>query len=65
MNKVIRLWYDKEGGFLEIIFNTKPGYSIGTEEDGIIKRIDEEGNLLSIGILELSSYNLKTLEISI
>lgn len=65
MNKVIRLWYDKEGGFLEIIFNTKLGYSTGIEEDGIIKRIDEEGNLLSIGILELSSYDLKTLEISI
>jgi len=69
VEKEIRIWYDKEGDYLEVIFDRKPGYFRETENDAVMEKVDEEGNVIGFSILKVSaleeqkplSISLKTL----
>jgi len=37
MGKEIKIWYDKEGDYLEVIFDRKAGYFKETENDSVMK----------------------------
>ncbi len=45
MEKEIKIWYDKEGDYLEVIFDRKAGYFKETENDAVMKKVDESGNI--------------------
>lgn len=51
----IKIWYDQEGDFLEVIFKRKKGFFRETENDAVMEKIDEEGNILGFSILKLSA----------
>jgi len=53
--KSVKLWYDPEGDYLEVIFDQKEGYFRETENDQVMKRVDLEGNILGFSILKFSS----------
>ena len=55
MEKEIRLWYDKEGDYLEVIFERKAGYFKETENDAIMEKVDEKGNIIGFSILKVSA----------
>ncbi len=55
----IKIWYDKEGDFLEVTFSDKPGYMRETDNDAIMERVDKEGNLLGFSVLAVSRLYLK------
>ena len=55
MGKEIKIWYDKEGDYLEVIFERKVGYFRETENDAVMERVDEEGNILGFSILKVSA----------
>ena len=69
MEKEVRIWYDKEGDYLEVIFDREPGYFRETENDAVMEKVDEEGNIIGFSILKVSaleeqkplSISLKTL----
>ena len=50
----VKIWYDKEGDFLEVTFSDKSGYMRETDNDAIMERVDKEGNLLGFSILGVS-----------
>ncbi len=50
----IKIWYDKEGDFLEVTFSDKPGYMRETDNDAILERVDQDGNLLGFSVLAVS-----------
>jgi uncharacterized protein YuzE len=54
MGKEIKIWYDGEGDYLEVIFERKAGYFRETENDGVMEKVDEEGNILGFSILKVS-----------
>jgi uncharacterized protein YuzE len=54
MAQQVRIWYDAEGDFLEVLFSDKPGYMRETENDAVMERVDEEGNLLGFSIMCVS-----------
>ena len=54
MAQKIKVWYDKEGDFLEVLFSEKPGYMQVTNNDSIMKRVDEQGNILGFSIMQVS-----------
>ncbi len=54
MEKEISVWYDKEGDFLEVIFEKKSGYFHETENDGIMEKVDMKGNIIGFSILKVS-----------
>lgn len=54
MAQTIKVWYDAEGDFLEVLFSDKPGYMRETDNDAVMERVDEEGNILGFSITEVS-----------
>ena len=54
MAERVKVWFDPEADFLEVIFSEAPGYMRGTENDAIMERVDAEGNLLGFSILAVS-----------
>jgi len=43
MGKEIKVWYDQEGDYLEVIFEKKEGYFRETEKDAVMEKVDKEG----------------------
>jgi uncharacterized protein YuzE len=54
MGKEINVWYDKEGDYLEVLFERKKGYFKETENDAVMEKIDDEGNIIGFSILNVS-----------
>jgi hypothetical protein len=55
MGEEVRVWYDEEGDYLEVLFARKKGYFRETENDAVMEKVDEAGNILGFSILKLSS----------
>ena len=55
MEKEIKIWYDKEGDYLEVIFERKAGYFRETENDAVMEKVDERGNTIGFSILKVSA----------
>ena len=54
MAQQVRIWYDPEGDFLEVLFSDKAGYMRETNNDAVMERIDSEGNILGFTVMEVS-----------
>ena len=50
----MRVWFDAEGDFLEVLFSDKPGFMRETSNDAVMERIDEEGHFLGFSIMRVS-----------
>ena len=62
-SKILRLWYDPGGDYLEVIFDQKEGYFRETENDRLMAKVDAEGNILGFSILKLSLLTSGPIEI--
>ena len=66
MGEEVKIWYDKEGDYLEVLFETKKGYFQETENDAVMKKIDEEGKIIGFSIIKVSALKeQETLSISL
>ncbi len=63
--KVIEIWYDKEADYLEVLFERKKGYFRETENDAVMEKVDEEGNVIGFSILKVSELKEKPLSIGL
>ncbi len=50
----VKVWFDRKGDLLEVLFSDKPGYMRATAHDAVMERVDENGNLLGFLILDVS-----------
>ena len=46
MEKQIKVWFDEEGDYLEVLFERKAGYFRETSNDAVMEKIDAEGNVI-------------------
>ncbi len=60
--KTITVWYDKEGDYLEVLFEKKPGYFTATDNDLVMEKIDADGNVIGFSVEQVSRANTKPLE---
>ncbi len=63
--KVVKLWYDAEGDYREVIFDQKEGYFRETENDQVMEKVDMEGNILGFSILRVSAFKTHPLEVAL
>jgi uncharacterized protein YuzE len=61
----LKVWYDPEGDYLEVIFDQKPGYFCETASDQVMEKVDEDGNVLGFSVLRVSALKEKPLEIAL
>ena len=55
MAEEVTIWYDREGDYLEVLFDHKAGYFRETQNDAVLEKIDNDGNLLGFSILKVSA----------
>ncbi len=60
--KAIKIWFDAEGDFLEVIFENKPGYFRETDNDLVMEKVDADGNVIGFSVQQISSIQKKPLE---
>ena len=61
----MKIWYDPEGDYLEVIFDQRPGYFHETENDQVMEKVDAQGNVLGFSVLKLSSVKKTPLEFAL
>ena len=61
----VRIWYDPEGDYLEVMFDQKAGYFRETENDRVMEKVDDEGNILGFSVLRVSSMKEKPLDVAL
>ena len=59
MEKEIKVWYDNEGDYLEVLFERKAGYFKETENDAVMEKVDKDGNVIGFSILKVSALKEK------
>jgi hypothetical protein len=50
----VTVWYDREGDFLEVIFEQKEGYFRETAHDQVMEKVDKKGAILGFHVLKVS-----------
>ena len=63
--KIVKLWYDPEGDYLEVIFEQKEGYFRETGNDQVMEKVDMESNILGFSVLKVSSMKEHPLEVAL
>lgn len=61
----VKIWYDAEGDFLEVLFATKEGYFRETANEQVMEKVDVEGNLIGFSVLRVSSLKEHPLSVAL
>lgn len=65
MGKEVKVWYDKESDYLEVLFEKKDGYFTETENDAVMEKVDKEGHVIGFSILKFSEMANQTLSVDL
>ena len=63
--KVVKLWFDKQGDYLEVSFEKKIGFFRQTKNDAVMEKVDNKGNILGFSVLNVSKLAQKPLQVSL
>jgi len=58
----LKVWFDEEGDFLEVMFTSRKGSFRNIAPD-VYERVDAKGNVLGFAIFNFSKHDRKTVEI--
>ena len=50
----IAVWYDREGDFLEVMFDQREGYFRETTHDQVMEKVDKDGSIIGFHVLRVS-----------
>ena len=54
-NRKVSVWYDDEGDMLEVLWAFREGYFTPTDDERILKRLDDNGEVIGFLIHEISA----------
>ena len=63
--KRLKIWFEREADYLEVIFDQREGYFRETENDRVMEKVDMQGNVLGFSVLKLSALRKSPLEIAL
>lgn len=63
--KKLKIWYDGEGDFLEVMFEQRPGYFRETSNPHVLEKVDEQGNVLGFSVMRVSALRDTPLEVAL
>lgn len=64
-HKHVKIWFDPEGDYLEVIFDQAPGYFRETENDQVMEKVDEQGRILGFSVLRISAMRQRPLDVAL
>jgi len=54
MAEKLKIWFDRDGDFLEVRFSDEAGYMKETDNDAVMLRVNEAGKVLGFSVLNVS-----------
>ena len=54
-SRKVSVWYDDEGDMLEVLWAFREGYFTPTDDDRVLKRLDDDGEVIGFLIHEMST----------
>ena len=63
--KKLKIWYDKEGDFLEVMFEQRAGYFRETANPHVMEKVDDKGNVLGFSVTRVSALHDAPLEVAL
>ena len=63
--KNVKVWFGPEGDFLEVIFDQKEGFFRETDNDQVMEKVDQKGNVLGFSVLKVSKLKRKPLDVAL
>jgi len=61
----LKVRFDPEGDFLEVMFDQEPGYFRETANDQVMQKLDGARNVVGFSILNVSALERQPLEIDV
>jgi uncharacterized protein YuzE len=61
----LKIWYDKEGDFLEVMFEQRPGVFRETANPHVMEKVDDKGNVLGFSVVRVSALQDVPLEVAL
>jgi len=46
MKEEVKIWYDREADYLEVLFDIKEGYFRESDNDAVMEKVDSQGNII-------------------
>ena len=63
--KRLKIWYDKEGDFLEVMFEQRAGYFRESANPHVMEKVDERGNVIGFSVMKASALRDAPLEVAL
>ena len=63
--RVVKMWFDPEADFLEVTFEQKAGYFRDTDNEAVMEKVDEQGNVIGFSVLRVSALKKRPLEVAL
>lgn len=57
MGEEVKVWYDREADYLEVLFDRKEGYFRETDNDAVMEKVDNQGNIIGFSIWKVSAIS--------
>lgn len=57
MAQNVKVWFDKEGDYLEVRFSDDAGYLRETSHDAVMERVDANGHVLGFTVMAVSKFD--------
>jgi uncharacterized protein YuzE len=61
--KRLKIWYDREADYLEVLFDQREGFFRETANDQVMEKVDAEGNILGFSVTKVSALTKAPLEV--
>ena len=59
-SRKVSVWYDDEGDMLEVLWAFREGYFTPTDDERILKRLDDDGEVIGFLVHEMSTLKRPT-----
>ena len=63
--KRLKIWYDKQGDYLEVMFEQRAGTFRETSSPHVMEKVDEDGNVLGFSVMRVSALHDPPLEVAL
>jgi len=63
--KTVKLWFDPEGDYLEVMFEDKPGYFRETASDQVMEKVDEKRRVTGFSVIKVSALKSAPLSVEL
>jgi len=61
----VRIWFDRDGDFLEVIFEERAGWFRETADDRVMEKVDADGNVIGFSVLNVTSLSGHPLDVTL